>query len=512
MNVYPKNGRTTSGRNNIAIQVYGDRIHIDQTLYEYLIEFLLVFSSIKNIEDKTGSMEFHKQSDSIMNYYVYPRIGLKRFIFFDRAKKNLKIDVDEKAYHLICEMLKKSVNCNDQEQAKEVVEAIQDLLHGYAAVLKNRSWCAQALLPICPELIFCEEMPLDQERAGLQWDTTINDSGFSDEMLKIETCFDGTRHNFLARGGEVYYLHILQGLEACEDTTRIKLEKGLRNLLTAQNKNFSSIANWIQGTWEREMHLDTEKLVEEKRLEFIPATGYINCAQKTIDELITFLSNEMHPIMRIEILAKGVVFQIMRMMCERTSDYLGKGSMPWIVDMRSKKSGNTVMHLSAESFKNIEEAFVCAINKRIVEFREENNGDLKDTPYKYLTEARKKTLDVFRKLGKEMQCIIPSNGGMERFSLSEDIVKFLVLSIIKPGDKMTIDIFLKELFKHYSLVIGPEQYKAACACEAKMDIELTNCFMNNMKAFQDFLKNTGFLRDLSDATSIVVNPFTEVTM
>lgn len=510
MSVYPNNGRTASGQNNIAIQVYGDRIHIDQTLYEYLIEFLLVFSSYKNKEDNTGAMEFHKQSDSKMNYFVNPRIGLKRFIFFDRAKKNSKIHVDEEAYKRICEILKKSVNCDDQEQAKEIVEAIQDLLHGYASVLKNRSWCAQALLPICSELIFCEEMPLDQKRAGLKWATTIDDTGFSDEMLKIETCFDGTRRNFLARGGEVYYLHILQGLEACDDTTRIQLEKGLKHLLTTHNKNFSSIANWIQSTWEREMHLDTGKLVEEKRLEFIPATGYINCAQKTINELITFLSNEMDPIMRIEILAKGVVFQIMRMMCERTSDYLGKGSMPWLVDMRSNKSGNTVMHLSAESFKNVEEAFVSAINKRIVEFREENNGDLKDTPYKYLTEAKKKTLDVFRKRGKEMQCIIPSNGGMERFSLSEDIVKFLVLSIIKPGDKMTIDIFLKELFEHYSLVIGPEQYKAACTGEARMDIELTNCFMNNMKAFQDFLKNTGFLRDLSDATSIVVNPFTEV--
>lgn len=110
-----------------------------------------------------------------------------------------------------------------------------------------------------------------------------------------------------------------------------------------------------------------------------------------------------------------------------------------------------------------------------------------------------------------MQCIIPSNGSMERFSLSEDIVKFLVLSIIKPGDKMTIDTFLKELFEHYSLVIGPEQYKE-CVCGTKMDIELTNCFMNNMKEFQNFLKNTGFLRDLSDATSIVVNPYTEVKL
>jgi hypothetical protein len=42
------------------------------------------------------------------------------------------------------------------------------------------------------------------------------------------------------------------------------------------------------------------------------------------------------------------------------------------------------------------------------------------------------------------------------------------------------------------------------------DSALANSFIDNVNAFQDFLKATGFLRELSDATSIVVNPYEEL--
>ena len=41
-------------------------------------------------------------------------------------------------------------------------------------------------------------------------------------------------------------------------------------------------------------------------------------------------------------------------------------------------------------------------------------------------------------------------------------------------------------------------------------LNLSGCFIDNLTAFQNFLKATGFLRELSDATSIVVNPYTNV--
>ena len=68
------------------IQVYGHRIYKDQTLYEYLLEFLLVFVSPKS----EGTVEYEKiKSDGFyfneikdeknkLHYYPAPRMGLKR--------------------------------------------------------------------------------------------------------------------------------------------------------------------------------------------------------------------------------------------------------------------------------------------------------------------------------------------------------------------------------------------------------------------------------------------------
>lgn len=51
------------------------------------------------------------------------------------------------------------------------------------------------------------------------------------------------------------------------------------------------------------------------------------------------------------------------------------------------------------------------------------------------------------------------SGPFERFTLSEDIIRFLVLSLIKPGDKMTLKMFLDKLYHNYQIVIGPEEYR-----------------------------------------------------
>lgn len=508
MNYYPYKEKYDFGKNNIAIQLYGKRIHLDQTLYEYLIEFLLVFSSSKSSGD-AGKMMFHESANENLDYFINPRVGLKRFIFYDRAKNTDGNKVDEKAYHEHRRLLLEKIECEEESDANEFLDSVQDLLHGYAAVLKNRHWCAQAMLPICPELLFCEEMPQKAKRKNLVWDTNIDENTkCCEKITKIDTSFDHTRHNFMARGGEVFYLHILQGLERQNDKEKKeKLEKLLEHLLTANGTFFSKISNMIQQTWEKGMNLNPEKLTNKMSLEFIPETGYIKCADNTISELLNFLANEIHPIKRIDLLAKGIMFQIMRLLVTQTADYLGKEKEPWIIDMRAKDSGTTIKLLAAESYKNISEDFVTAINKKIIE-----NTDIPESlQYKAMIDAKEESHDVFKSKGKELQCIIPSNGPMERFSLSEDIIEFLVLSVLKPGEKLTLDTFLLKLYEQFSLVIGPEEYKN-CAVQNKLDIEQTNCFNANLKAFQMFLKNTGFLRDLSDATSIVVNPYMEVEL
>jgi hypothetical protein len=71
-------------------------------------------------------------------------------------------------------------------------------------------------------------------------------------------------------------------------------------------------------------------------------------------------------------------------------------------------------------------------------------------------------------------------------------------------------MFLEKLYEKYRIIIGPVQYKKISESIYALDGTLANSFNENVMAFQEFLKATGFLRELSDATSIVVNPYEEL--
>lgn len=174
-------------------------------------------------------------------------------------------------------------------------------------------------------------------------------------------------------------------------------------------------------------------------------------------------------------------------------------------------STNIVKKIAADNFRKIEDGFMTALNKSAREIEE--NDKIKTSEKDYMTKlnkAKKSSLDIFRAKGKELQCIIPTNGQLERFSLSEDIIRFLVLSLVPSEKKMTLNMFLNKLYSHYRIVIGPEEYRRSIENGYSLETSLSNSFTENVNAFQGFLKATGFLRELSDATSIVVNPYSNI--
>lgn len=494
-NTYPRSVEDIDKHmNSISTRVFGNRFMPDQTLYEYLIEFLLVFVSAKDSDGETGKMQFHDDAEGLLEYWIEPRMGLRRFIFYDKSRKNGIVPIDEKAYQEILKILKNNIIADSDGEKQEIIEGIQDLLHGYAVVIKKRNWCAQTLLPVCPEMVLCDAMPNQKNRKDLNW---YRDEG------EIDSSFDFDKRNFLARGGEVYYLHLLQALERSFEKKEI-LEMLICNLMGGENNKLSLICQVIQKSWEESMNLDQSSLVKHMKLSFIPEDAYVECGSYAVDELINYLSSELPSITRIEILAKGMMFQIMRMLSWRADNYLGLENKKWIVDMKGG-STDTVKKIAAENFRSIQDGFMTALNKSAREI------DISEKEYmKKLNKAKKSSLDIFRAKGKEMQCIIPTNGQFERFSLSEDIIRFLVLSLVSPKKKMTLNMFLEKLYIHFGIIIGPEEYRKSIESNNKLDASLANSFIENVNAFQGFLKSTGFLRELSDATSIVVNPYNNV--
>lgn len=291
---------------NISTRLFGNRFMPDQTLYEYLIEFLLVFVSAKKNDMITGRMKFHNVLEGEREYWIEPRMGLRRFIFYDKTTKNGGVSIDEQAYKEILKILKSNIVADSDESKEYILDGIQDLLHGYAVVIKKRNWCAQMLLPVCPEMVLCDAMPNQKNRKDLNWS--------SDEDKKhVDDRFDFDKRNFLARGGEVYYLHVLQALEK-NPVNKEKLEILLSNLMGGENNKLSAICKVIQSSWEASMNFDKEFLQKHMKLSFIPEEAYVECGNYSVNELINYLSNELPSITKIEILAKGIMFQIMRML------------------------------------------------------------------------------------------------------------------------------------------------------------------------------------------------------
>ena len=474
--------------NSIASRLFGNRFLSDQTLYEYLIEFLLIFVSEKNNINDSGKMSFHNNTKERLEYYIEPRMGLRRFIFFDKARRNGIVQIDETAYKEIVYLLQNKIKYNSEKE--EVVDGIKDLLHGYAVVIKNRNWCAQRLLPVCPEMLFCDAMPNKRNRKNYSW---------KNNQEQVDTTFDFDKRNFLARGGELYYLHILQALEKNERNRDI-LEKLLRHLLGNGKNKLSEICNFIQNNWENYSGVQKDDLTIKLSISFIPKDAYVECEEYALEELINFLSSELPIINHIELFAKGLMFQILRMLCWRVNNYLGVENK-WIVDMKGSSTDN-IKKISAKSFRIIEDSFLTALNKIAREIGIEDSEIMKK-----INDAKKSSLEILRAKGKELQCIIPTKGPNERFSLSVDIIRFLVLALIPPTKKITLNMFLDKIYTHYGIIIGPEEYRKYIDKVNGLDVSLANSFSENLSAFQAFLKASGFLKELSDATSIVFNPY-----
>lgn len=494
MNIYPDNKQDDLKRMEdnkiISSLIFGNRFRADQSLFEYLIEFLLVFVSPKKDDFSSGKFKFHNPELDNYCYYAEPRMGLRRFVFYDKSKKDGTIPADKDAYLKIRDIIKENTEGFKESELDDVVDGIQDLFQGYAVILKKRNWCAQQLLPICPEFVCCEAMPNEKERRkNVKW-------SYTNMEPNIDTKFEFTQRNFLARGGELYYLHILHALKN-NPTKQELLETLLNDMVVVQCEKISKLAKAIDNNWIKQNNFEPFERYQKLSLSFIPDNAYVDVEEYSLNELINYLSCKLHPINRIEILAKGIMFQVMRMMKSAIYKSLGIESKKIIIDMKGC-STDTIKKMSAMSLKSIENDFMTAINKKAKEV-----SDDEDEVLKLIQDAKKNSYDIFKSKGKEIQCIIPPSGSFERFTLSEDIIRFLVLSLIRPEEKMTIDMFLNELYIHYGIIIGPEQYKQAY----DSDNSLTSSFIENQIAFQNFLKNTGFLRELSDATSIVENPY-----
>lgn len=490
---------------NLSIQAFGKRLYKDQTVYEYLLEFLLVFCSPKekivNGErtEYRRELSFHKNNNQLQ-YYANPRIGLKRFIFFEKSKREGKFPIDRENYHNIKEMLKESIHIDGSGESEDFAAILQDAFYGFSAILKNRSWFAQSLLPIAPELIFCESIGNKGKRTKLALDAESN---------KTEKDFEFTQHSFMARGGELYYLSILLGLEGRKEL-REPLEKQLYQLVHAVG-SLGQLGEFIQKKWEVHEGIQREKQMQKYVCDFIPK-GYKRRAEYNCQELVNLLSASLNELDKIEYLGMGMMLQIFRMMHEQACIRAGIEEPVWLLDV--SRGNKNIRKMSEQSFLEFGEALTAANIVGLQNIESIRSGAAKYKKYepdetfemKLKEDAEKNTFGVVKALGKEICFVVPKKGASERMTLSEDLISFLVMALLKPNQKVTLDTFYQKLYEHYGIVIGGKQsglYSSQKHIGQNYEID----FRENEKGFLQLLRDSGYLRELSDATAIVMNPY-----
>ena len=495
--------------NNLSVALLGNRILGDQTLNEYLIEFLMIFASAKN-KDGNGRMRFHNTEEidaTKGEYWIEPRIGLRRFIFYPHSKIDSRSMIDTDSYEELMDIL-----CKESKEGPNDVKIIQDLLHSYAIVTRNRGWYAQALIPVAPEFLLTDAQGIQsrQRKGRTYYDVSADDDEYEKKLAEIDTGFDFTKHNFLARGGQLLYLHMLQALETNDEfnnTHREKLEKLLRKMLDDSGKEIGMLSRFVQNEWEGSRKYRTPLV--RMNMGFL-TDGYQKRSEMFVSEVVNFLSCNIHPVSRIELLAQGMVLSLLRAINVVASHRINPDAPEpvWIIDMTGEGQNSNIAKLSAKTFTDSYNSFQIAMTK-IYDGLENKNKDYLDA----IKEGREQSADIFKRLAKEMRLAIPPRGtNVVRFSLTESLVRYLVLSLVKPQEKILFTTFLDKLYEHFKIVISSDHYLRAINDGAfDGDQSMSSYFKKNEIKFQDFMKQCGFLRDLSDATSIVENPYKEVT-
>lgn len=185
---------------NSAIAIYGRRFYKDQTPVEYLSEFLLVFSSPKK-ENGEGCYQFNLsfEESNIPRYWPEDRVALKLFSFFPSSKLETRHPVHRQAYLDAIDAVKDRINGNSEEK-EEIVRLIQSLFGGFVGVAKNRTWVTYSFLPATTSLLSRE----------LVWvHSKAKKDNYLNNWRDSSNYFSNDRHIFMARGGELLYLQLV---------------------------------------------------------------------------------------------------------------------------------------------------------------------------------------------------------------------------------------------------------------------------------------------------------------
>ena len=507
-------GQKEDGKNNPAIQLYGRRYFKDQTSVEYLAELLLVFISSKG-DDQTNEYSFSLDSNAPEKYWPQAKTSLKLFSFFSGSKLETRHPVHQDIYLQALTTLKENMDFSDNEK-DNVIRLFQSLLGGFVGVSKNRTWVAQNFLPLSPSLI-AREVGW-RHAAALRNDIS--------DWSEAEQHFDTSSHMFMARGGEMLFLQ-LSHLFSKSDTDvadhfdnnsaykhlnsisipdlKHGIEENLKTLLTGAVKPIADIASFIENSLDQFTYDDLE--TRSASLGWIPATTVPEAYLFAV-ELKNITSSSLTDLEKLDLLQTLCSMQVLRNLCfqayraelQNTELKSFVGQYAWVVSDPKTPPGNGIRKTSQKSFERIEEVLFRALSNTEEKMKESGAKDIKKN------DALKHGFQIFRKISKDVGLVIPPTGQGQRFVLTPKLLRFLVISLIEPGQRVRLTEFYNRVFAHYGIALGELQLATALLWTSNQNESQQYAIASDTTWVEESLQQGGFLVELSDAVSIVINP------
>ncbi|WP_066633166.1 hypothetical protein [Desulfolucanica intricata] len=509
-------------KQNPAIRLFGKRFISEQTIVEYLVEFLAVLFSEKKIgNDKIysylPSIEVIKEWDTTNYNLLYRapvKLNLKLIAFLSLSRVDLRHETHKKHYEYLISKLKKQIVANNC-QIEDVIEKIEELLHGFQGAGLNRTWCAQTFFPVTSTLIIRETIwKKSKEKQIHDWYDGINN-------------YDINKHNFMARGGELLYLQLcnvfLTPQTAISDFAQpLELSDGevnLHELHQSLQNNLPKLEG--QHTFALDQLIDFIELLDTKTHTLTNSEDkWLTCAWCPRDswqegylfavEINRLLSALLDPVERLELLMTGCALQVLRSITAQSLRYAGPPD--------TKTSGSALGYawiFSPPEASSRQQRLVSQRNLQVIQGliqqalrHEELKERLKDHKKDLYHEADTKYgHHLFLSLGKKLGIIVPYKGSGARLIMTDTMLRYMVLVLLRPGERCTYDEFLNRLYLHFGIAIEGKELNEAMSWTG---LPVNNMVQKSKDSWLvEMLRAGGFLTELSDAYSIVCNTFGE---
>lgn len=503
------NNAQDSEKENAAIFLYGKRFYKDQTPVEYLAEFLLAFASPKQ-KNKEHSYTFNLNLDDDIYYWPEDRVALKLFSFFSSSKLETRHAIHKDAYVEMLSVVKNKIVGN-KDQQEETLRLIQSLFSGFVGVAKNRTWVTYSFLPVTNGFLARE----------LNW---LHSKAIKEHTLKTwediatYSYFAHDRHNFMARGGELLYLQVVNFFlkqESIEidnllekkayhhlahriDGVKTRLEDKLHLMLDNSSPQLNCLVDFIEDALDG---YDIKSTLKPASLGWVPNISYTE-SLLFVMEMDNICSSNIGTLEKLELLQILCCMQVLRSLCfqacrldnENRQTIHFAGNYAWIPTDSEALSGTPIRQMAQNSFELIEEILFRVLKNN----SKDSMGSEK--------EAEKHGFQIFRKLSKEIGLVIPRKGSSQRFTLHQGLLRFLVAVLVAPGERIRLTHFYQRVFAHYGIALGGEQIAIAlnwCGNQVAGD---SYAVSSNTAWVEEALQQGGFLVELSDAVSMVKNP------